>query len=332
MTVALGASTGPMLGGLLTQLLTWRWIFLVNVPLGCLAMLLAWRLPATRATTGQRASDRVGACLLAVGLGALVIGLSFGQAWGWLSPQVMTIFAISTAALLGLVIAERHTVAPIIDGSLFRHRVFLTAILSLLLFYLAIFSINVLLPFYLEDLRAFPPGQVGLLLIPVPLSLALVAPFTGRLSDRVGTRALAAGGLSIACLGLLLLCQLGTHSSLWDIEWRLVLIGVGQATFISPNNGAILKSAPRNKYGIAGGTLATSRVMGQSVSVALAGAVFAGFGGMRASHLLEKTPVLPPATLQFAQHLFLHSMQAAFLVSAVIAALSVIVALGRGKE
>jgi hypothetical protein len=90
------------------------------------------------------------------------------------------LFAVSALALIGLVIAELRATAPIIDAVLFRRRVFLTALISLILFYLAVFSVNVLMPFYLEELRYFPPGQVGLLLTPVPLSLALIAPFTGK--------------------------------------------------------------------------------------------------------------------------------------------------------
>lgn len=331
-TVALSTSSGPILGGMLTQWLSWHWIFYVNVPLGCLGLALTWRLPPPHVTTAQRPLDLGGVSCLAVGLGTLTVGLSFGQEWGWWSPLVLVLFAISALALFGLVLAERHTAAPLIDASLFRQRVFLTALLSLFLFYLAVFSVNVLMPFYLEAGRHFPAGQVGLMLIPVPLSLALVAPFTGRFSDRIGTRYLSAGGLAMVCIGLLLLCLLGTHSTLWEIEWRLVLIGVGQATFISPNNGALLKSSPRDKLGMAAGALATSRTVGQSTSVALAGAIFANAGGTAAGHLLLYAQDRAPAAMSLAQQIFLHSLQAAFLVSAGIAALGVLVALGRGKE
>jgi hypothetical protein len=136
----------------------------------------------------------------------------------------------------------------------------------------------------------------------------------------------------VVCIGLLLLCQLGIHSSLWEIEWRLGVIGIGQAIFISPNNGAILKSAPRAKLGLAAGALATSRTIGQSTSIALAGAIFASAGGTSAGHFLLLGHAIPSSTLTLAQQLFLHSIQATFLVSAAIAAPGIIVALGRGKE
>lgn len=330
--VALSTSTGPILGGIITQFLTWHWIFYVNLPMSCLGLALAWRLP-TRLTAGaQRTFDFGGACLLAVGLGTFTVGLSFGQQWNWFSPQVIGIFAVSLLALIGLAIAELHATAPIIDAVLFRRRVFLSALISLILFYLGIFSINVLMPFYLEELHHFPSGQVGLLLIPVPLSLALIAPVTGRLSDRIGTWSLTATGLAVVCFGFLLLCQLGTQSSLWDIEWRLSIIGMGQAIFISPNNGAILKSAPPAKLGLAGGALATSRTVGQSVSIALAGAIFANAGGTRAGQMLLRSQSIPLSTLHLAQQSFLQSIQAAFLISAAVVASGIIVALVRGKE
>ncbi|GHO50448.1 MFS transporter [Ktedonospora formicarum] len=330
-TVALGSSTGPLLGGLLTQFLNWRWIFLINLPLVCMAVLLAYRLQGTAKTTKPQKSDQGGALLLAVMLGTLVVGLSFGESWGWLSPRLIAALTMSLGALIGLVLVERRVAAPILDASLFRQRAFFASILSLLLFHLAVFSVNVLLPFYLENLRSFPPGQVGLLLIPVPLTLAVVAPLTGRFSDRFGSASLTAGGLGIVFLGMLFLSQLDAHSSLWDIEWRLLLMGIGQAAFISPNNGAILKSSPRTKYGIAGGMLAASRVVGQSMSVSLASAVFAGFGGMAASRHLQ-TSGLPADTIQQAQQVFLRGLHVAFIVSAVIAVLGVIVTLGRGRE
>lgn len=330
--VALSTSMGPILGGIITQFLSWHWIFYVNVPLSCLGLLLTWRLHARRTSTEQRPFDFGGACFLVAGLGPLTVAISFGQQWGWLSQPVIILFAVSAAALIGLVIAELRAASPLLDAVLFRHRIFLTALISLILFYLAIFSVNVLMPFYLENLCHFPSGQVGLLLTPIPLSLALIAPFTGRLSDRIGSRYLTALGFTVICSGLLFLCQLGTHSSLWEIEWRLAVIGIGQAIFISPNNGTLLKSSPRAKLGLASGALATSRTIGQSVSIALAGAIFAAAGGTNAGHvLLQEHALLAPA-LHLAQQVFLHSIQAAFLVSAAIAGTGMIVAFSRGKE
>src|SRR5437868_14087524 len=143
-----------------------------------------------------------------------------------------------------------------------------------------------MLPFYLEELRGFSTEQAGLLLTPLPLTIAVLAPFTGTLADRIGTRWLAAGGLTLACLALVFISQLNAQSSVWDIIWRLVLAGVGQAMFQSPNNSALMGAAPRGRQGVAAGFLATGRVVGQSISVALAGAIFTSLGGALAGSLL----------------------------------------------
>jgi MFS family permease len=202
---------------------------------------------------------------------------------------------------------------------------------SLALGMLAMFSINVLVPFYLEDVRAFSPVQAGLLLTPLPLMLALLSPFSGSLADRIGTRWLAAGGLALACLGLVLVSQLKAMSSIGDMLWRLACVGLGQALFLSPNNSALMGSMPREQQGMASGFMATSRIVGQSLSVAMAGAIFAGAGGALAGRLLAAGHGTTQ-TLALAQHLFLHGFQAAVLVCAALAALGILTSLVRGKE
>jgi EmrB/QacA subfamily drug resistance transporter len=302
--VALGVSSDPILGGIITQFFTWRWIFYVNVPLGVLGLLLAWRLSTKRKPRAPGRLDLLGACLLAVGLVPLMMALSFGQQWGWNSPLVIGASGTSLLALSGLVLVERRAISPIIDFSLLRHRIFLSANISLLLSFLALFSVNVLLPFYLEELRGFSLEQAGFLLTPLPITLAIVAPLAGRLSDRIGTRGLATGGLVVACIGLIFLCQLDARSSVWEIIWRLVVVGVGQALFQAPNNSALLKSAPLKQQGSAAGFMATSRIIGQSVSVALAGAIFAGSGGATAGSLLLRSNHLPSVVAVLAQQTF----------------------------
>jgi MFS family permease len=197
--------------------------------------------------------------------------------------------------------------------------------------FLALFAISFLLPFYLEELRGFSVEEAGLLLTPLPLTIAMLAPFTGALADRIGTRWLAAGGLTVACLGLVLISQLNAQSSIWDIIWRLVVAGIGQAMFQSPNNSALMGDAPRGRQGSASGFLATGRVVGQSVSVALAGAIFASLGGAAAGRLLI-THHVSPSQISALQQTFANGFHVAFLVCAAIAAIGVLTSLVRGKE
>ncbi|HEY7849627.1 MAG TPA: DHA2 family efflux MFS transporter permease subunit, partial [Ktedonobacterales bacterium] len=338
LTVALGVSVGPTLGGVITQFLSWRWIFYVNVPLGVIGVIATLRLLHEPKHSGQGRFDPAGAALLTVGLAAITLGLSFGQEWGWSSPQLIASLVIGAAALVALVFVEQRVSSPIVPLSLFRERVFASANLSLTLSFLALFAVSFMMPFYLEQLRDFSLIESGLLLTPLPLTIAIFAPFSGRLADRIGTRWLAASGLAIACIGLVCISQLGSDSSVFDIVWPLALTGFGQALFQSPNNSALMGSAPRSAQGIASGFLATGRVIGQSTSVALAGAIFTSLGGALAGAQLaalnhgegpHSYPPLYPAALQ---QTFVSSFHATFLVCAAVAVVGVFASLVRGKE
>jgi EmrB/QacA subfamily drug resistance transporter len=336
--VALGVSVGPTLGGFITEFLTWRWIFYVNVPLGIIGVFATLRLLHEPKRAGRGRFDPTGALLLTIGLASITLGLSFGQEWGWSSPQLIASLVIGTVALVALVIVERIVRNPIVPLSLFRNRVFASANLSLTLSFLALFAVSFMMPFYLEQLRGFSLIDSGLLLTPLPLTIAVFAPFSGRLADRIGTRWLAATGLAIACLGLVFLSQLQANSSVFDIAWRLVVIGFGQALFQSPNNSALMGSAPGAAQGVASGFLATGRVIGQSTSVALAGAIFTSLGGAVAGAQLHKIVLglgphsFPPGYVAAAQQTFVGAFHATFLVCAAVAVVGVFASLVRGKE
>ncbi len=340
--VALGVSTGPTLGGVLTETFTWRAIFYVNVPIGIAGVVAAALLLRRRVTRRRGGFDPLGAALLALGLGALTLGLSFGEAWGWGSARLLWTLCVGAAAVTALLFVERRLADPIVDLSLFRNRLFAAANVSLVLSFLALFAVSFLLPFYLEELRDLSTLHAGLLLTPLPLTLALIAPFSGSLADRIGTRWLASSGLAVACLSLVLIGTLDAVTPLWRVVATLMLTGVGQGLFQSPNNSALMGSAPAHRQGVAAGLLATGRVVGQSVSVALAGAIFIGLGGAEAGARLEGlartgagvAAVGAPAaaTPEALRHTFTHAFHVAFLVCAAIAAFGVIASLVRGPE
>src|SRR5947207_4978458 len=333
--VALGVSVGPTLGGLITEHFTWRWIFYVNIPFGILGVILTLRVLTERMHRNRGRFDPFGAVLLGIGLVALTLGLSFGQEWGWNSPLLLGTLVVSILAIVTLVIVERRVSNPIIDFSLLKRRVFLSANISLILSFLALFAVSFMLPFYLEELRGFSTADAGLLLTPLPLTIAVIAPFSGALADRIGTRWLAAGGLSLACFGLILISLLNAHSPVWNIVWRLVVTGPGQAVFQFPNQSALMGAAPRNQQGTASGFLATGRVVGQSLSVALAGAIFAAFGGATAGLILssnQSSQSLSPEQVINLQQIFINGFHAAFIACACVAAFGVLTSLVRGKE
>ena len=168
-------------GGLLTAYASWRWIFYVNVPIGLVVILATLRLIPPTVVRSKQQFDPGGAVLLAVALAALNLGLSFGQEWGWTSARVLGILLLGAASLGSAVVVESRSTHPIIDMKLFRNRVFVSAVASLLCSMLALFAVGFLLPFYAEELRGFSTERTGLLLTPFPVAMAIVSPVAGAL-------------------------------------------------------------------------------------------------------------------------------------------------------
>ena len=331
--IALGISAGPTIGGIITQYLSWRWIFYVNVPVGIIVLLATMRILTERMHRGRGRFDPLGAALFAVGLAALTLGLSFGQEWGWGSPGLLASLAIGVIALTAAIFVERRVSDPILQLSLLTNRVFASANVSFILCMLALFAPGFLLPFYFEELRGFSVIQSGLLLTPFPITLAIMAPISGSLADRIGSRWLSPVGLAIACIGLVFLSQIDAHSSLWDIIWRLIFTGVGQGLFQAPNTRAMMSAAPRSEQGVASGLLGTGRVIGQSLSVALAGSIFTGFGAATAGAILvTQGHALSASRVSELQNTFVNGIHYAFLLCAAFAVLGIFTALVRGDE
>lgn len=329
--VAVGTSAGPTLGGIITQTLSWRWIFYINVPIGIIGIIASIRLlwEPKRVSGAKKQFDPIGAAILSVSAILLMLAMTFGQEAGWLSPAITGGFAVATVLLVVFVIIEKRMAHPIVDISIFQSRLFSAALVSSFLCYLSLFAIMFLMPFYLEELLSLQPDRAGLLLTAVPLTISLAAPISGWLSDRFGSQALCSLGLAVASTGLFFLGRLTQYESRFGIIWPLVLAGLGQGMFLAPNSNAIMSSVPENRIGIASGFLATVRVLGQGFSVALAGAVFTSLGGARAGELLATNSARHAAALQ---NSFVHAFQAAMLTCMVIACVSVFTSYARGRS
>jgi EmrB/QacA subfamily drug resistance transporter len=332
--IALGASAGPTIGGLLTAYGSWRWIFYVNVPVGLMAILATLRLIPPRIHRSGQQFDPWGAVLLAIALATLNLGLSFGQEWGWASARVIAILLTGVTSLVIGASVELRSTHPIIDVRLFRNRTFLSAVVSLICSMLALFAVGFLLPFYAEELRGFSPEHTGLLLTPFPLAMALVAPAAGALSDRVGSRWLAPLALLVTATALVLLTQIDATTSTLSMAWRLALAGVGLGLFQAPNTRALMGAAPESQQGMASGVFATARITGQALSVAVAGAVFASVGGAAAGNALAAhgAHLGEPGQRLMETAAFLRAFRAALGTCAAFAGLGALVALMRGPE
>jgi EmrB/QacA subfamily drug resistance transporter len=271
----LGLITGPSLGGLLTDYFGWRSVFFINLPVGFIALLLSLRfIPSDTPKKTLERFDWPGALTFMGGLVSLLLALNRGHDWGWTSPAILGLFAISWVLLSAFLWIERRASTPMLDLSLFRSRSFSASISSAVLNYICVYSIIFLMPFFLIQGRGLTPSQAGLLLTAQPIVMAIVAPISGTLSDRIGARLPGMAGMGVLAVGLFLLSRLNQASPPTGVVLALAVAGLGIGTFISPNSNSLLGSAPRNRQGIASGLLATARNVGMVLGVGLSGAIF----------------------------------------------------------
>lgn len=329
--VSAGTSAGPTVGGIITQAFSWRWIFYINIPvgiIGILATLRFYRDTKHPDGTAQR-FDPAGATLLSACVACLMLGISFGQEAGWGSSTIVGLFSAAAILFAAFLIVETRIEQPVVDFSLFRNRLFTSAVASSFLSFLALFAVTFLMPFYLEELMSFPPQKAGLLMTVIPLTIAFVAPLSGILSDRIGSRVLSSLGLAIATAGLWCLSNLTAHATIFDIIWPLAVTGFGQGMFQSPNNNAMMSSVPLNRLGIASGFQGMARTLGQAFSVALSGAIFTSLGGAHAGAMLVHNAASSLGPLKAT---FIHAFHVAMSTCMIIAAGGVFTSLVRGRS
>lgn len=271
----LGLSIGPAFGGWLADQFTWRAVFFINLPVGLLALACgAYFIPARHAAQTKTRFDWFGALAFMIGLSALLLGLNQGSSWGWSAPLILGLFTLALVMLGAFLAIERASFEPLLKLDLFRNREFSAASASVVFNYIAVSGALFLLPFYLIQGRGLPPAQVGLTLTMQSLTMAVCAPLSGALSDRIGTRLPAVLGMALMAIALLILSRLGPTTPHPLILTGLAVLGLGTGIFISPNNSRLMGAAPAEDQGLAGGILATARNVGMMLGVGLTGAVF----------------------------------------------------------
>ncbi|OPY62610.1 MAG: Multidrug resistance protein stp [Syntrophorhabdaceae bacterium PtaU1.Bin034] len=313
--VYLGLSLGPFFGGFLTEHLGWRSIFLANVPFG-VAIIAAVRLGLKQEwaeAKGER-FDFVGSIVFSLSLLFTMYGFS-------LLPGPHGFVSICSGACLGVifVIWESRVESPILNIGLIRsNRVFALSNLAALIHYSATFAVTFLLSLYLQYIRGMTPKHAGIILVCQPLVQTVFSPLAGKLSDRIEPRIVSSAGMGLTVAGLLLLSLLDRTTGLPVIVSDLALLGLGFALFASPNANAIMSSVEKRFYGVASGSIATARVMGQMFSMGFTVLVFALYIGR--------------VRIDAASYpLFLKSAKMLFAFFGILCSFGVIASLARGK-
>lgn len=301
--VSIGIILGPTLGGLIIDALSWNWIFFVNLPVGIVGTIMVIRfVPSLRPKSVQR-FDLPGAFTLFCCLLALSQALTLGQSYGFTNYRILLLFLASLLSLLLFLYIENHASQPMIDLDLFRNLMFSISLLTGLLTFFAMSGTLILMPFYLENVLGYTTRQVGLLMAAVPVSMGIIAPLAGYLSDRFGSRIITVIGLGVLLLGYVGLSTLNALTGTLGYLIRFVPIGIGMGVFQSPNNSAIMGVAPRDRLGVVSGMLAVNRTLGQTTGIAVLGAVWASFvflnsGGQIVSNATEASVSVQVTALQ----------------------------------
>jgi DHA2 family multidrug resistance protein-like MFS transporter len=283
LVVAVASAAGPTVAAAILSVATWPWLFLVNIPVGLLALAVASRtLPATPAS--GRPFDLASAVLNALTFGLLIIGIDgLGDPDGRRTAAAELVGAL----VIGAVFVRRQIrlAAPLLPVDLLRIPAFALSMATSVASFCAQMVSYVALPFYFQDVLHLSSTQTGFLLTPWPIAVAAMAPVSGRLADRYPPGILGGIGLAMMATGLVCVTLLPAAPTTLDIIWRLTLCGLGFGLFQSPNNKVIVTSAPRERAGGASGMQSTARLTGQSLGAALVAVIFGlthGLGPERA--------------------------------------------------
>lgn len=271
---AMALAIGPLVGGLLTEHITWSWIFFINVPVGALAVLAGLIVIAeSRDTSREQSLDLPGLLISGGALFALTFALVEANEHGWTSTLILGLFGLAVAGLALFLWVESRRRAPMLDLSLFRSGTFAGANIVAFLVTLAMFGVFFFMSLFVQRILDYSPVEAGAIFLPMTVLIIVVAPIAGKLSDRLGSRWLMTGGLTLLAVSLILFSRLDAASGFWNMVPALVIGGFGMASTMTPMTAAAMGSVPVAKAGVSSGVLNTFRQVGGALGIALMGAI-----------------------------------------------------------
>lgn len=271
--VSLGFITGPLLGGFLVEHLGWPSIFFINLPIGAFGMLLSLKILKGEEPSGSVAIDFRGALFFFLFITTLLLFLNrVGQGltslfWGWIFIALI---------FFGLFIrSEQRSSFPMVDLRIFKNRLFISSLGASFFSFWLNGAHNFVIPFFLQDIAGYSPSEAGMLIFPVAMTVMVMAPIGGKISDWAGERTPATIGLVITLTAIFSFLFLKSDASHYEILWRQVILGIGIGLFNPANNSAIIGSLPKTNVGVASSFLALARNLGMVIGVAFAEVIIA---------------------------------------------------------
>jgi len=274
--VSISSAAGPSVAAAILAIASWPWLFAINVPIGLVAFVMSLRLLPYNPPSDHR-FDLVSALLCAFAFALLISGIN---GIGHHHPALLVLVEFAGALFVGYVLVRRQNALtmPLLPIDLFKRPIFALSVATSICTFVAQGIVFVALPFYFQDVIGRSQVETGLLITPWPVTVAMIAPIAGRLADRYPAGILGAIGLTVLSLGFVLVALLPAEPGDGNIIWRIIVCGLGFGFFQSPNNRAIVSSAPRERSGGAGAIQSTARLLGQTIGAALVALVF-GYAG-----------------------------------------------------
>jgi len=326
--VAAGLTTGPAIGGIILEYLSWQYIFYINIPIGLAAAFSAiFILKGKYAAKGSNEPlDKTGSFLLIILISSLIIFMTQLSKWGLFSILSFSFIGIFILAGTVFIINETRSKYPLFDMKLLKIKLFLFPLIASTILFAALFVIIFMMPFYLTYPCGFSAYKTGLIMIVPFVFLLFFSPVAGMMYDKFGSRNLCMAGMGIILSSLISLMTIHPSMELVSILWRIALAGLGTALYISPNNTAIMSCVPLQRRGTASGAVATARNLGMVIGVALTGLIFStSFANLTdGANLDSYIDVMEP--------FFMTSFKKAMAMGAVLSALGLFITWARGKE
>ena len=352
---ALALALGPVVGGFLTEQVSWRAIFFLNLPVAAAAVFVAlFAIKESRDSTVPRTVDFAGVATLTVGIGALVLALVEGNGWGWGSPRILALLATSIAGLVAFFVVERRAKYPMVDFSFLRSRTFAGTNGIAFVVSFSMLAMFFFMALYMQNILGYSPLEAGIRFLPSTVPIIVAAPIAGRLTDRIGARIPIATGLTFVAIALFFQSRVNMDTTYADLLPTFMLMGLGIGLTMSPMSTAAMNAVDTAKAGLASGVLSMSRMVGGTFGVAAVGALFQSISDNRLESRLGDLPLssqqqawftdnlgsgnmsshldkLDPTTAAKVDHVltdtFVHALSSSLKLSTAVAAVGVVVAL-----
>ncbi|GAA0740620.1 MFS transporter [Clostridium oceanicum] len=328
-TVAVGTMVGPPIGGIILGILDWEYIFLINVPIGIIAYIIGIKiLPKYNQSeihNKVKEFDIKGFILFFIASIALFGAMLSGEKVGWNNRYIIFSFFIFLVFLILFYFNENKVRNPILNFNLFYNRLFSVSLICAFISYMVIFSTNIIQPFYLQYGLKMSPKKAGIFLMIYPMTVSIIAPISGYISDKVGSEVITLLGLVVTFVGLYSLSTLNLNSSYYEVIFKTSILGIGNGFFQAPNNSIVMSAVPKNRLGIAGSINALVRNIGMVFGIALSIVLLNNRMSYKIGYKVDKI-------IKGKEYVFIYGMRFVYIVCAILCFVGIMLTLWRIKS